>query len=326
MKLKKFWHCENGSITVIAAIAFTLIVAICGLVIDVGSAYIQESTTQNTADAAAYAAGTMLPAAFDDDIKIQQVKTTAINYVVKNGFEVQCVESVELEDVYDGKYYGVRVKLKKEVSYDFGAIFGVSNTTVKKSAKVCLEPVTSSTAVAPLGIESGRLTQVLAENQGQHLVIKYGAGDGTQGSFGALDLDGMQGGGAQDFENWLAFGYSGVLHTGDILPVESGNMATPTYQAFMTRFNQCTHYIGSGGCNTEHFEADCPRVITLIVYDIVDSKNIKVIGFTSFVLEGMNENGEIIASKVSFQAYEGDTGGSIGGVNDYGVYRARLVE
>lgn len=324
--LKKIWRREDGYISVIAALAFTMILAMCGLVIDLGSAYVQESATQNTADAAAYAAGTMLPAAVNDDAQIQQVKNTVQEYVIKNGFTPECIETVELQDIYDGKYYGVRIMLKREVSHSFGAIFGTSSVTVQKRAKVCLEPVISSTAVAPLGIEAGRLTQALVENQGQHLIIKYGAGDGTEGSFGALDLDGIQGGGAQDFENWLAFGYNGVLKAGDVLPVESGNMATPTYNAFMTRFNQCTHYLGQGGCNAEHFETDCPRVVTLIVYNLMDSKDIQVTGFISFVLEGINANGEIIASKVTFQANEGDTGGGIGGASDYGIYRARLVE
>lgn len=324
--LKRFLNREDGATAVIAAVAFTLIVAICGLVIDLGSTYVEQSATQNTADAAAYAAGTLLPTPVNDESRFQQVKNTVLEYVVKNGFAPECVETVQLEDVYEGKYYGVRVKLKREVAYNFGAIFGTNSVTVNKSAKVKLEPVSSSSAVAPLGIEAGRLTLALAENQGQHLIIKYGAGDSTEGSFGALDLDGIQGGGAQDFQNWLAFGYNGVLNAGDILPVETGNMATPTYDAFMTRFNLCTHYIGQGGCNAEHFDPDCPRIVTLIVYTLADSKNIQVKGFISFVLEGINVNGEIIASKITFQANEGDTAGAIGGENDYGIYRARLVE
>jgi len=323
---KNILHRENGAAAVVAAIAFTAMLAVCGLVIDLGSAYIQESTTQNTADAAAYAGATILPAAVDDDEQIQLVKDTVKEYVIKNGFNEGCIETVELEDIYDGNYYGVRVKLKKEVSYGFGSIIGVDATTVKKTAKVKLDPVTSSTSVAPLGIEVSRLSQAMEENQCQHIVIKYGSGDSTEGFFGALDLDGMQGGGAQDFASWLAFGYNGVLNVGDILPIEPGNMATPTYDAFTTRFNQCTHYIGSGGCTAEHFEADCPRVVTLIVYNFIDSKNIEVVGFISFVLEGINEDGEIIASRVTLQTDEGDTDGNLGGINDYGIYRARLVE
>ncbi|MFZ5974782.1 MAG: pilus assembly protein TadG-related protein [Bacillota bacterium] len=326
MVLKKIWRREDGSVAVIAAVAFTLIIALCGLVIDLGTAYMQGSVSQTAADAAALAAGTLLPVSADDNAKIQQIKSTAADYAVKNGVPADNVEAVDMEDISGGRCYGVRVRLKTDVSYGFGPILGINGTTVSKSAKVTLKPASSSTAVVPLGIEQTRLQELLAANQTQHLVIKYGGGGGTEGFFGALDLDGVKGGGAKDFESWLAFGYDGILRIGDVLPVEPGNMAGPTTEAFTTRYSQCTHYAGGGGCTLEHFDPDCPRVVTLIVYSLVDSHTVKVKGFVPFILEGTNSKGEIVASKITFQTQQGESEGVIGGTGDYGIYRIRLVE
>ena len=324
--IKKLWKREDGAIAVVAAIVFALIVALAGLVVDLGSAYIQSSKSQNAADAAAYAVSSILPIDVNDETKIQQAADIAKDYAEKNGENANGIESVNLEDVVQGKYYSARVKLKSEISYNFGPIIGINGTTVTKSAKVKLEPVTSTTGAVPLGIQVSRYSDMLSMTQGQNLVIKYGGGGGTGGFFGALDLDGVRGGGAKDFESWLNFGYDGVLHVGDVLPVESGNMAGPTTTAFSTRYNQCTHYQSQGGCTVDHYNPDCPRVVLIIVYTLVNSKSVKVEGFAPFILEGMNGNGEIVASKINLQTQDGDTSGVVGGAGDYGIYRARLVE
>ncbi|MHB1315740.1 MAG: TadE/TadG family type IV pilus assembly protein [Christensenellales bacterium] len=326
MKIKKFIKREEGAVAIIAALAFIFISAFSGLVVDMGTAYMKASACQNAADAASYASGTLLPVKVEDNAGIQTVKNKAVEYVIKNGFNEANVVSVELEDVSAGTYNSVRVILTSDVAYSFGPIVGINGTTVNKDAKVKLEPVTSTFGAVPLGIETGRFATILTTTQGKNLVIKYGGGDGTEGFFGALDLDGVKGGGAKDFGSWLAFGYGGSLSIGTVLPVEPGNMAGPTTESFMTRYNQCTHYPGQGGCTMEHFDPDCPRVVIIIVYTLLDSKNIRVDGFAPFVLEGLNGNGEIVASKVTFQTPEGETNGVLGGSSDYGIYRARLVE
>ncbi len=324
IKLIKIWKREDGAITVVAAIVFVAVLAFSGLVVDLGSAYMQESATQNAADAAAFAVSSILPIAVDDADKIQQATQIAAEYAQKNG--IGNVESVTLEDSVGGKYYSVRVSLTDEVSYYFGPIVGIDGTTVTKAAKVKLETVSSTTGAVPLGIETSRLDEALLETGGQDLVIKYGGGGGTEGFFGALDLDGVKGGGAQDFESWLCFGYDGVLRVGDILPVEPGNMSGPTTDAFVTRYTQCTHFPSQGGCTVEHFDPNCPRVVLIIVYTTAGNKQIQVEGFAPFVLEGLNGNGEIVASKVDLHVQSGEIGGVPGGAGDYGIYRARLVE
>lgn len=317
---------EKGSAAVIGAVALTVMLCVSATVIDLGQAYVKSGDLQTAADSAALAAGMLLPVSTDDVQAVQRVRETALEYVQKNGFETDDVLSVDLTDVYSGRYCGVKVSLSGEIPYYFAPIVGIYSSTVSKSAKSLLKPVTSSDAAVPLGIEIGRLATVIAECQGQHLIVKYGGGGGSGGFFGALDLDGVKGGGAKDFETWLAFGYGDVLLAGAILPVEPGNMAGPTTSAFTIQYNQCTHFPEQGGCTAEHFNSECPRVVTLIVYTMIDSKNVRVDGFVPFVLESVNGNGEIVASMVTMHTQEGNTDGSLGGVGDYGIYKVRLAE
>lgn len=326
MKLRKIWRQETGSTAVMAAVVFAIVLAMSGMVVDLGRAYIEQSSLQNAMDSAAYAASTVLPVSVNDTAAIQSVIDKANEYVQKNGYDTGIVTSVDLEDIYAGKYYGVRVNATTEIQYYFGPIVGINGTALYKRAKTKLEPITSSTNVVPLGIEISRLAQIKSENNGLHLVVKYGGGGGDTGFFGALDLDGVRGGGAKDFESWLAFGYGATLYMDDVLPTESGNMAGPTADAFTTRYSQCTHFSGQGGCTLDHFEPDCSRVVTMLVYSMVGSKSVKVEGFVPFILEGINGNGEIIASMISLQTPEGETDGTLGGTGDYGIYKSKLVE
>jgi Flp pilus assembly protein TadG len=324
--LKKIFKEESGSAVVLAAVALIVVLSVSGLVIDLGQAYVEAGNVQTAADSAALAACMQLPVSLSDSSAIQQVQATALEYVQKNGFDPSAVLSVELTDVYSGKYYGVKVNLVSNVPYYFGPIIGIDAATVHKSAKSLLNPVTSTDAAVPLGIETGRLSTVITECQGQHVIIKYGGGDGSGSFFGALDLDGVKGGGARDFETWLTFGYGGELTSGTVLPIEPGNMAGPTTSAFLTRYNQCTHFPGQGGCTLDHFENDCPRVVTLIAYTMVDSSSVRVEGFVPFVLESANGYGEIVASMVTMLTNEGQTDGILAGTGDYGIYKVRLAE
>ncbi|MEA4890540.1 MAG: pilus assembly protein TadG-related protein [Clostridiaceae bacterium] len=325
MKVRTLWQHEDGSAAVITAIAFTAILALCGLVIDLGAAYYQGSRVQNAADAAAYAASTLLPIDVSDAEALQTVRNTVAEYAQKNGMTAGSVDTVTLEDVVAGHYTSVYVQLHHSVEYYFGKIMGLDSKVVAKSAKVRLEVITSLSKMVPLGIEDSQFKQAMLTNNSQHVIVKYGGGDGTTGFFGALDLDGVKGGGAQDFASWLAFGYNGVLNVNVNLPVETGNMAGPTSCAFLQRYSSCTHYPSQGGCNALYYEQNCSRVVYLIIFTMVDAHTIKIQGFAPFVLEGTNGNGEIVASHVTVHLQQGESQAVTEQNITYGVFRSRLV-
>lgn len=326
MRLKKIFKNEKGSTAIIAAVAFVVVAAVCGLVVDLGTVYIHGSSMQNAADAAVYAIAPNLPLSVTDTDGIQNVQSTAETYLTRNEIDSDCIQGIELSDIVNGKYTSARVVVNDQVFYNFGPIVGVEGADVTKSAKVRLEAATSSTKMVPLGIHADQYSDAIGTNYAQDVVVKYGGGDGDTGFFGAIDLDGVKGGGAKDFASWLAFGYDGTLNIGEVLPVESGNMSGPTETAFTTRYSQCTHFPSQGGCTPEHYEAECPRVIYLIIYTMPSNKEVQIEGFVPFVLGGINSNGEITASHVDVSVNFGDSEEIDAGNIDYGLFRIRLVE
>lgn len=320
------WRSEKGMIAVIAAVSYTLIAALSGIVVDLGLAYIEGSRMQSAADSAAYSATSFLPLSTADSSKITQAKATIKEYALKNGILEENIDSIELENVVSEFYTAARVQLKKHIPYTFGKIVGLNSAYITKSAKLAIEAVSACSAMVPLGISATQYEQAIIANGAQNVVIKYGGGDGDTGFFGALDLDGVQGGGAKDFATWLTFGYDGILNIGDILPVESGNMSGSTTTAFNIRYNQCIHYPSQGGCNDHKADPDCPRVVYIIIYTVSDNKKIQIKGFAPFVLLGTNGNGEIIASHINVQINDGDSQDISSDNINYGLFRARLIE
>ena len=67
--------------------------------------------------------------------------------------------------------------------------------------------------VVPLGVNEDQKLEFSKKTEFK--VYKHdGKGEYGNGWFGALDLDGKSGGGADDYRNWLMNGYPDFLHIG----------------------------------------------------------------------------------------------------------------
>ena len=317
---------EEGAAALITAVIFISLVMITGIVIDMGRLHMETSELQTSADAAAYAAAAVLPVAESDTVKYAEAVSLAETYALKNGHSASHVSSVSLGTSVGGQFTSVSVELESEVDYLFGKVLGLESKVVSKKASAGLQVINKSTQMVPLGITSDNLLNTIAYNGAQNVIIKYGAGDGETGFYGALDLDGVKGGGANDYTQWLNYGYYGYIEVGDMLYTEPGNMDGPTQTAFTDRYNRCTHFSGQGGCTTEHFDTDCPRVIYIIVYDQISKDSVVVRGFAPFILTGLTADGEIIASLVDVQFRSGQTDVPDATSINYGLYAVKLIE
>lgn len=326
--IRRVYKAEDGATAVLTAVIFTALVMMTGIVIDLGRLHIETSRLQTAADAAAYAAAAVLPVAEDDSAKYLEAVNLAETYAAKNaaGASIHNAISVNLGESVAGTYTSVSVELSSEVDYLFGKILGLESKTVSKRATASLGVIDKASQMVPLGITSDNLINTIAYNGAQNVVIKYGAGDGDTGFYGALDLDGVKGGGANDYEQWLNYGYYGYIETGDLLYTEPGNMDGPTQTAFTDRFNSCTHFSGQGGCTAEHFDPDCPRVIYIIVYDQLSKDTVEVRGFAPFILTGINDNSEIVASLVNVQMKSGEISTPDAETINYGMFAVMLTE
>lgn len=128
-------------------------------------------------------------------------------------------------------------------SLDFSQIAGntlIINTT--KAIPFFFLPNKSMTLTANLAAtiplpasSAGNMAPLVVQNVsfaiGGTYTLKEGAGDGTTGNYGGLDL----GSGAKTFEEVLTYGYDGTISINQTLSTKTGNMAGPTADAIQTR-------------------------------------------------------------------------------------------
>lgn len=326
---ESFCKNQNGSTSIIVAISLTLIFVCSSFVIDYGAAYVEASKLQNAADAAALAAAAYLPVNIDDNNKIDYIKDVAINYMQKNGFSNVNRNDVILKGQIGNRYTSVKVLKNYRVEFKLAKVIGKSYQNIKKSSQVGLSLAQSVTGAAPLSIDKLYLDNAIAIDQTKHLILKYGAPTDNGGNFGAVDLDGSMGGGANDYRYWLSYGYGGEIKVGETIPYEKGNMSGPTTYAFNYRYNACTHFEGLGGCTSEHFDKNCPRIILVPVITEVDKSRVKIEGFAAFVLEEIGGSGNqnyVLGSFVELITNSNFGTDFSAGSNDYGVYIKSLQE
>lgn len=321
---------EDGSVAVIVTIFFTALLAMTALVTDLGSAYLAAGQMQTAADAAVLASGVMLPVSSTDSAALAAIRLEVQRYLAANTDLPLSGVEISFGHETAGKYRSVGVRLQYSDPTSFAKIFGVQEIPLARAAEAKIGVCTTLRDVVPLGVRSSMLAECLATGQKEHIVLKFGAGAGTEGNYGAIDLDGMQGGGANDYKNWLQNGYEGELTIGDKLyPVESGNMAGPTYTAFTARYNSCVHFASDGGCNKDHYVAGCPRVVKVPVVEFPDNKSAKMVGFAAFVLENTayyKKDSWVTGSYVDMVNMGSHGADLTDTADDYGVYSVMLSQ
>jgi hypothetical protein len=324
--IKSFFGSERGSVVIVSAAVTSVLLMFGAFTVDYGIAYLNTSDAQNAADAAALSAARLLPIEQTNESAATQARNTAIDYVRANGYPGISADNVVLGNVVSGRFTSVRVNVPCKVNSGFSGIFGIRQFEFNRFAKAAVSPASRMSGAVPLGVDQTQLNEAIKNNQTKHIYLKYGGGDGTTGSYGAIDLDGVKGGGANDFSAWLQFGYDGVIKIDDsLLPVEKGNMSGPTADAIESRFNQCTHFTGQGGCTAEHYYPDCPRVLKVLVIEKVGTSYVKVKGFAAFVIEeGFSD--QVLGSYLKYLEPGEVNEHADWNMTDFGMYCIGLIE
>ena len=297
-EIRKKYFSEEGSITVIAALLMTVFLVISALVVDIGMTYTKISDTQNAADAAVLAAGTLLPVKASDTVAVQKLYDRVKTYAAKNDFlnlsdeDITTVES-------NGLICRVDIDTKISVPTYFAKVIGVKSLSAPISSAVGAVPTGSMSGLVPIGISSAELDNAIQTGQTEHIILKYGGGDGTNGDFGFIFLDGSVTGGTPNFTEWMSYGYNGTLFVGQELYQRTGNINTAVRDGFLYRYSHCNHWGYGIKCTHYRYVPGCPLVITMLVYDYTGSADITVKGFAPFVLEGYTSDGAIIGSYVN---------------------------
>jgi len=258
---------EKGSIMLLLCLALTVLMGIAALAVDVGNLYSVRTRLVNTADSAALAGVALLPK------NPAEAATTAKEFAQKNGVS-DCQVSIE----NDNKK--ITVTVQQQVPYFFARALGFTTEMVNAIAAAQVAPLSSATGVIPFGIEKQKFVFH------QLYTLKEGGGNGYSGNYGALALGGT---GASNYLSNIIYGYQGTLHVGDWVSTEPGNMSGPTSTGVNSRINNSTD-----GSTYNNYSKNCSRVVTVPILDSLDvngRKDVEIVGFAKFFLQGVGGQG-----------------------------------
>ncbi|HVJ48566.1 pilus assembly protein TadG-related protein [Desulfitobacterium sp.] len=261
---------ERGSIAVIFALAMVVLLGSCAIVVDIGLLYVQKAKLQNTVDSAALAGVQELPG---DTSKATDV---AKAYALQNGTE-------NITTRFEANNFKIIISAQKTVPTYFAKIWGINSEQISATARAMMLPPTSMSGAVPLSVQEQNF------EYGALYTLKSGSSDQPgpySGWFGALRLSGS---GAKTYETDLAYGYQGTLSFGQIVDVEPGNMSGPTQKGIETRFAQDQRVPRNTFAD---YGRNAPEIIYVPIVHLLDAnKQVQIVGFAAFFLEGIPGNG-----------------------------------
>jgi hypothetical protein len=201
-------NAQRGQATVLTLVFLTVLIGMAALVLDLGSWYRADRSTQSTADAAALAGAQALP---DDPA---QAQTLASSYASKNGGGLA---SVSFSNSY-GPNDTIKVQIKKPASGVFTKLFGVDSVNVGSKASARTALVSQAKYVAPIVVRNTHPklfpTGCPCFGTGNLTTLTLGK-NGAPGAFDLLNLDGTSGGtNPHILADWMLKGYDGYLSLG----------------------------------------------------------------------------------------------------------------
>lgn len=309
---------ERGSVIVLVTLALTALLGFCAIVTDVGLMYVEKAHLQNSVDAAALAGVQELP---NDPNLAEQ---TARDYASQNGISAVTV-------TFEANNAKIIVRATKQVPTIFARIWGITEQQISVSAKALMVPVTEQSGTVPLSILND-----IDLIYGQQYTLKYGGGSGNTGWYGAIALSGS---GANDYRTDLASGYQGTLSVGQIVDVKNGNMSGPTEQGIADRLAQDTRV--PRNTFADH-DRNAPEIMYIPIVTPYGQKQMKIVGFAAFFLDGVpgNGNNSIITGRfLQTLSSNGKNNASLsdllqtefdmehaGASTNFGLYTPKLVE
>ncbi len=315
--LRRLLKDDSGSVIVLVTLGMVALIACMALVIDAGVVYAGRMKASNAVDAAVLAGVRELPG---DPVAAQDI---AEYYLQLNGVDPEA-DDVTFNISED--CHSITVEVMKEHPMHFARILGINVGEVKAYATARVGAAGSlppNVGVAPLAVLQDEVVF------GEVVTIKDGAGDGTQGWYGCLDLLSLTGGngGAADYGYYLSHGYDGTgyISYGTLVLEEPGVMSGPTLTGISYRIDKCKNECDRE-CTAEDHDPNCPRIIIVIVGGLHDKKYFEVQSFAGFFLSDVPGNG--VDSTIQGQFVSRDViGAEIGdAVVDNGVHTMELSE
>jgi hypothetical protein len=200
---------ERGQATVLTAVVMIAMLGMAGFVIDVGSWFRQQRTTQATADAAALAGAQALPTS------PANANSIATDYARRNGGVAGTTITISSHFTPNDM---ITVTQKKSAQGFFSKLFGINSVDVGSKASAVSEIPTEVSGVAPIGVDIHHpmLSGPGCPCFGTPTSIPLGK-VGVPGGFTLIDLNQADKGNTGDstLAQWVASGYQAYLPLGD---------------------------------------------------------------------------------------------------------------
>lgn len=299
---------ENGSVTVIMALAMTALVSMAALAADVGVNYLSQVQIAVAADAAALAGGIKLDAGKDAAIRAAQ------EIARENGLAAEQV----IIDVGDD-LRSITVRARAPLQLFFARLFSSVEGVMEQSARVAKTRPTAMEHVFPLGVDEA---VQLVYSQRVNLFDKELLGGGQWGALSFEDESGRYTG-AKVLEEFLKNGFSGIIEIGDLVRPASGVKMSAIRDGISYRIAEAakTHTCTLGSC-----PPDCPRLLILPVYKTTAfEKELVIVDFAAFWVSSLEGQGSKTKVWGHFVRQGVRAAASAEGESPYGLTAVSLV-
>jgi Flp pilus assembly protein TadG len=186
---------DSGQILIAAALLIPVLLGMSALAVDLGSYAAERRSLQNSADAMALAAAQDLPDA-------TAAQSTAQSWATKNGIALSAITVAVSGGDVDPQ---VSVSISKSHAFSFIGALGVGPQNVGASAVAAKYSPGGIGGLMPWAITQDTVDST---SPGALVTIKYDAGNGTTGNYGAIDIDGN---GANTYRDTIEHGATGVV-------------------------------------------------------------------------------------------------------------------
>jgi Flp pilus assembly protein TadG len=204
---------DNGQATIITVVFLVVLLGMAALVLDIGSWYRADRSTQSTADAAALAGAQALP--YDTN----SARSLAQQYAGKNGGGVTNGDVTITSSPYSANDT-IKVQVHRSASGVFTKLFGVNSVGVGSKATARASLMQSAQYVAPIGVNLKH-----PKLKGTPGCPCFGASNtttlplgktGAPGAFDVINVDGSRGGtGPGTLSDWILHGLNANMPLGN---------------------------------------------------------------------------------------------------------------
>jgi len=264
------------------------------------------------------AAAAFLPS--DDPAVLNQAANAAIDYAQRNGLTIGPAQVVFSTTAV--QYDAVTVVGSRSVAFSLARGIGVNEGTVNGAGASQVGSLTGMREVLPWGVEEPAGGFIFGETY----CLKNGSDGGggvcsqhEQGNFGALDIDDLGNGSADDYRDRIRDGSTTMARIGQVKLAMNGNMTGPTSQGV-----GCTGNDGRITGNSQTFDDvvqvqgsqytvldwASPRLAILPIVDWLDDDDAaaQILGFGVFFIEDCAGGGAVLGQFIETVVPDGEWG------------------